>query len=190
MGVVKICGIRSREQVEDALAAGADLVGVILGPARRQVAIGDAARWAEACPQRLVAVLRGASDVVWAEIWKVPWAGLQVYDAPIPDWLQRARAHHLLSIRPGQSEGDRAGADILHLDGPAPGSGTALPWERVARPTGPFWLGGGLRPDNVGRAVQILNPDGVDVSSGVEVDGVKNAALMRQFVAQAREAMA
>ena len=189
MGVVKICGVRSRDQVHAAMTAGADLAGVILGPARRQVPFMAAARWAEEWPGRLVAVLRGASDSIWNQVWKIPWAGLQVYDSPELDWVERARALGLLTIRPGQSERDRAGVDILLLEGTAPGSGQALPWEQVGRPEGRFWLAGGLSPANVGRAVRILNPDGVDVSSGVERDGVKDAGLMQQFVTRAREAM-
>jgi phosphoribosylanthranilate isomerase len=189
-GIVKICGLMNERQVGDALAAGADLGGVILGPARRQVALDEAVSWARHWPGRLVAVLRGADDSVWERVFDEPWAGLQVYDGPMPDWVPRARARRLLAIRPGIREDDRGDADVLLLEGARPGSGERLPWHRMPRPQGMFWLAGGLSPANVGEAVAALRPQGVDVSSGVERDGVKDAAMMREFVQRAREAMA
>jgi phosphoribosylanthranilate isomerase len=58
----------------------------------------------------------------------------------------------------------------------------------VAR-VGEMVLAGGLRPDNVGRAIDTIRPYGVDVSSGVEIEpGVKDPALIRSFVAAARAA--
>jgi len=189
-GIVKICGLMTESQVEAAFAAGADLGGVILGPGRRHVPFEAAQAWARRWPGRLVAVLWGASDEVWARLFEAPWAGLQVYDGPMPDWADRARARNLLTIRPGQREEDRGAADVLLLEGPRPGSGERLPWHALPRPLGRFWLAGGLDPDNVGEAVAALKPAGVDVSSGVERKGEKDAGMMREFVRRAREAMA
>ena len=73
------------------------------------------------------------------------------------------------------------------------GGGEAFDWRHwPANPSGPCMLAGGLGPDNVGRAVRLLRPWGVDVSSKVEGarKGVKDAGKMTEFVTEARRAAA
>ncbi|MBR6018609.1 MAG: phosphoribosylanthranilate isomerase [Lachnospiraceae bacterium] len=79
-------------------------------------------------------------------------------------------------------------ADIVLLDSGA-GTGMVLNWERLAEYDFPreYILAGGLTPDNVGRAIRMLHPMGVDVSSGIETDGVKDAAKMAAFVDAVRD---
>ena len=51
----------------------------------------------------------------------------------------------------------------------------------------PYYLAGGRDPDNVADAIAALHPYGVDVSSGIETDGVKDESKMAAFVAAARK---
>ena len=64
-----------------------------------------------------------------------------------------------------------------------------LNWELLAEYDFPreYILAGGLTPDNVGKAIRMLHPMGVDVSSGIETDGVKDAAKMTAFVDAVRD---
>lgn len=85
-------------------------------------------------------------------------------------------------------------ASIYLLDTWAPdgygGSGLAFDWHlahEVARHF-PILLAGGLSPDNVGEAVRRVRPWGIDVSSGVETNGVKDEGKIRAFVAAVRAA--
>ncbi len=91
-------------------------------------------------------------------------------------------------------------ADFLLIDA-KPSSGAALPggnglafdWSlaREFRPRRPWFLSGGLGPDNVAAAIRQAGAPGVDVSSGVEsAPGVKDVAKIRSFIAAARTAFA
>ena len=72
----------------------------------------------------------------------------------------------------------------------AGGTGTRADWALAAEinAVAPIILAGGLDPENVGDAIRRVRPRGVDVSSGVEVDGIKNPELIARFVHAARVA--
>ena len=81
---------------------------------------------------------------------------------------------------------NRSGADYVLLDSGS-GSGKPFDWSLLNNVRRPFFLAGGLSPDNVGRAVRQLKPYAVDVSSGIETDGYKDPEKMSAFVAAVRK---
>ena len=64
-------------------------------------------------------------------------------------------------------------ADMILLDSGS-GSGKTFDWESIPQGTRPFFLAGGLTPDNIAQAIAQVNPWGVDLSSGLETDGHKD----------------
>jgi phosphoribosylanthranilate isomerase len=80
------------------------------------------------------------------------------------------------------------------LDSAAGGMGKAFDWQKVAEylkgkrsQLPPIFLAGGLGPENVAEAIRVLEPDGVDVSSGVEASpGKKDAVKIRDFICRAK----
>lgn len=74
-------------------------------------------------------------------------------------------------------------ADFVLLDSHLAGSGTRFDWELLKNFGRPYFLAGGLDPDNVFGAVQDLKPYAVDVSSGIETDGIKDFDKMKRFAA-------
>ncbi len=83
------------------------------------------------------------------------------------------------------SSAERSCADYILLDSGA-GTGTVFPWERIKHIRRPYFLAGGLSPANVAEAVSFLHPFAVDVSSGIETDGLKDKMKMAAFCAAVR----
>ena len=77
-------------------------------------------------------------------------------------------------------------ADDVLLDG-GQGSGQTFDWRKIESMNRPFFLAGGLNPENVEEAVRRLHPCAVDVSSGVETDGHKDEEKVRQLIRRVRE---
>lgn len=77
-------------------------------------------------------------------------------------------------------------ADMVLLDSGEGGTGQVFDWTLLSQMQRPYFLAGGLHPDNVQAAIRCLAPYGVDVSSGIETDGRKDAAKMKQFVSAVR----
>lgn len=78
-------------------------------------------------------------------------------------------------------------ADYVLLDSGSGGTGAGFPWELAKELHRPYFLAGGLDVQNVGRAVALLHPHGVDVSSGIETGGRKDGNKMAEFVAAVRK---
>lgn len=77
-------------------------------------------------------------------------------------------------------------ADYILLDSGA-GTGKAFDWKLLHDIKRPYFLAGGLNPENVSTAIQNLHPFAVDVSSGIEVNGIKNKEKMTAFIAAVRK---
>ena len=77
-------------------------------------------------------------------------------------------------------------ADYILLDSGA-GTGTVFDWKLIQDIGKPYFLAGGLGAHNVENAVKLLRPFAVDVSSGIEIDGVKNKTKMTEFAAAVRK---
>ena len=77
-------------------------------------------------------------------------------------------------------------ADYILLDSGSGGTGEAFDWHLIKNIKRPYFLAGGLSPDNAGKAVALLNPYAVDVSSGIETDGYKDKVKMTAFAAAVR----
>lgn len=81
---------------------------------------------------------------------------------------------------------EKCPADYILLDSGA-GSGTTFDWKLVQNVERPYFLAGGLHIGNIKKAVEQLNPYGVDVSSGVETDGWKDKRKMQALIAAVRK---
>lgn len=79
-------------------------------------------------------------------------------------------------------EAKKSSADYVLLDSGIGGTGKVFDWNIIQSIDRPFFLAGGLTVDNAKKAVEILHPYAVDVSSGIETDGKKDETKMKEFV--------
>ena len=207
MTLVKICGLRTIEHALAAADAGADMLGLNFAASRRQVSPQQAAQIVEAvratpharrisivglfvneAPEHMLAVARQCGlDVIQLSGDEQP---------EIADWLTGLIL--LKSIRLDGAPGEISWLDApnvrplidAHVPGSYGGTGVLADWGRAAdlARRRSIMLAGGLTPENVDAAIRQVRPWAVDVSSGVETDGVKDAAKIRAFVAAARAA--
>lgn len=194
---MKICGLTAAQDVAACVDAGADAVGFVLTGGPRQVDARTVRRLAVGVPPEVLTVAVFVSQPV-ATIARVARAAgvdaVQLHGSYRAADYQRLSRLPLQLIRAVAAGGDvhcgAYGEDLLVIDSPAPGSGVAWDWHGLReRPAGRWLLAGGLRPGNVAAAIRSVSPWGVDVSSGVErVRGVKDAALIAEFVGAARAA--
>ena len=78
-------------------------------------------------------------------------------------------------------EAEKSIADYILLDYGS-GDGKIFDWSLIKNFNRPYFLAGGLTPENVSEAIATLNPFAVDVSSGIEANGIKDAEKMKKFI--------
>ena len=81
-----------------------------------------------------------------------------------------------------------SGADYVLLDAGKGGTGTRFDWSLLSGMRRPYFLAGGLDMGNVSEAVERFHPYALDISSGIETDGVKDEKKMAAFAAEVRKA--
>lgn len=195
---VKICGITAEDDALLAVALGADAIGFIFAPSKRQVRPAQAAEIARRLPAEIltVGVFRDESKERVVEI--INTTGLRAAQlhghesAEDCRWIRERVAATIRAFPAGSPDLARFadfGADVLLLDSPTPGSGEVFDWTLAdSRPQNQrTLLAGGLDPNNVAEAIRRVRPWGVDVASGVEREpGRKDPSKLRAFIVAAR----
>ncbi|MDQ7842769.1 MAG: phosphoribosylanthranilate isomerase [Armatimonadota bacterium] len=196
---VKICGIRSASAAVAAAEAGADAIGLVFAPGRRQVTVDQARAIVAALPPFVtrVGVFVDEDPARIREVAaSVPLDLVQLHGSESPRYcaalgLPVIKAVRMRDRTSGAALGEYRVAGFL-LDSFEPnlagGTGKPFPWALAAglRAPAPLILAGGLTAENVGEALEIVRPYGVDVSSGVETDGRKDPAKIREFIRRVR----
>jgi phosphoribosylanthranilate isomerase len=211
---IKICGIKDESQALAAAEAGADFIGLVFAPSRRQITPTPAEKIVAALKQhqaraKIVGVFVNASAASVnkiADFCQLDWVQLSGNET----WEYCRDITRPVIKTVHVNTGDTAeqisyelsyGTGILEkrkhlflLDSDAKfsygGTGVSFNWKLAQAPTGKFQiiLAGGLSAENVEEAIRIAAPWGVDVSSAVETEGVKDMAKIRKFIEAVRRA--
>lgn len=210
MAQVKICGLRDRAHVDAAARAGARYLGFVFFPkSPRAVTPAEAAGLGADVPPGVARVglfVNPDGALLTDVLATAPLDLIQLHGAESPARVAEVKALTGLPVikAVGIATSEDLGAlwdyglaaDMLLIDAKPPpgadlpgGNGLAFDWRLLAgrRPLKPWLLAGGLTPLNVAQAIRLTGAPGVDVSSGVETaPGVKDAALIRDFIAAAK----
>jgi phosphoribosylanthranilate isomerase len=208
--LVKICGLSTRETLDVALGAGADMVGfVFFPPSPRHLSLELARELGQQAKGRAVkvALTVDADDATLGNIVETLRPDiLQLHGKETTARLRDIKAKFGLPVMkalPVETAADlaplagyAAAADRILFDARAPkgatrpgGLGAVFDWHVLEKLDLklPFMVSGGLNVDNVAEAVRVTRAGGVDVSSGVERSpGVKDPAMIRDFIRAAR----
>lgn len=209
---VKICGLKTPDTLEAALAAGADMVGfVFFPPSPRHLGLEGARVLGEQVRGRAlkVALTVDADDeTIGAIVAALQPDLLQLHGKETTERVAVVRSRFGLPVMKALPIATRADlapvrsyadvADRLIFDARAPqdatrpgGLGKPFDWRLLAGldPGVPYMLSGGLDATNVAEALAVTQATGVDVSSGVErTPGEKDPEKIRAFIAAARAA--
>ena len=198
MTLVKLCGLMREEDAAAANEAGPDLAGVILSPGFRRTVSHETARAIRNTLQETIPLcgvfvnaeleeilscvraglidavqLHGSEDNTYIDALHQAVPGVSVIKAFLihtPEDIQNANASH---------------ADLVLLDG-GTGEGKGFDHPLTEGIRRPYLLAGGLNPENIAEAVQSFHPYGVDTSSGIETDRMKDPVKMKRFVETVR----
>ena len=188
MTKVKICGLSTKEAVKTAVSAGADYIGFVFAPSKRQVTVEQAIDLAKFIPSHIqkVGVFVSPSRAELLEaVDKVGLDFVQVHGQVVDKLFENLPCGSIQAVQvDGNGHVPNSRADYLLFDAPVAGSGQTFDWGRLdtTELSQPFFIAGGLNEDNVEEAIQHFTPYAVDVSSGVETDGQKDHEKIRRFI--------
>lgn len=202
---IKICGLRTREDVDAVNAVLPEYTGFIFDPSRRRYI---PPKRAEQLRKRLDPRIRPVGVFVDAGVQEIlnvlqvcRLDAVQLHgrenNAYIAELRRQARAafpeRELLIIKAFRVDSredvctaEASSADLILLDHGPGGTGETFDWTLLADCTRPFILAGGLAPDNVQDAIAKCRPWGVDASSSLETDGRKDPEKIRCFAEKVR----
>ena len=213
MTKIKICGITRGEHAQAAAASGADFVGLVFAPSRRQVSLDEGIPLARAIrnfnpapgvvgvfvnfDNNAVNRIAGTAQLDWVQLsGSESWTYCREINVPVIKVIHVAGQTGddiIATIDAGrQVMGNHEFVCLLdasrqNLYG---GTGETFDWA-IAREVAARYkiiVAGGLTPENVGQLIDEVHPWGVDVSSGVETEGEKDPAKIAAFVQAVKNA--
>jgi phosphoribosylanthranilate isomerase len=197
---IKICGLSRPEDIACANDVRPDFVGFVFAPASRRCITPERAAALRAAlasgidavgvfvdqPPEFIASLLASRTIDWA----------QLHGHESPDYIARLRALapsgarliQAFSVRTPDDIARAAAspADLVLLDHGSGGTGAAFDWTLAAGFPRPYLLAGGITPANAADAIRAARPWGLDASSSLETDHLKDPAKIRAFVSAIR----
>lgn len=196
--LIKICGLSRPEDIDVVNELRPDFIGfVFYEKSKRNVTKEKAKSLKEKLDSRIPAVgvfVNADPEFVISLLEERIIDIAQLHGSEDEEYIQNIRAKtgrkviKAFVVNDAQSleEAEKSSADYLLLDS-GMGTGSTFDWSKLDEVTRPYFLAGGLGLDNIDMALSEIKPYAVDVSSGVETDGVKDPAKIREFINRVRK---
>lgn len=198
MTKIKLCGLSRIQDIEAANSLKPDYIGfVFAAKSKRRVTHLQAAELKSKLNPDTKAVgvfLNDDLDMVASMMNLGIVDVVQLHGSEDEEYLKKLRIitdkpvikAFIINSAEDVKRAEESTADYILLDG-GKGSGKAFDWSLLKNIKRPYFLAGGLNPENAADAVASLKPFAVDVSTGIETDGVKDAKKMTAFVSAVRK---
>lgn len=194
MTKIKVCGLTRPQDIDYVNEAMPDYVGFVFADSRRQISPINAAKlktklnggiqsvgvFVNAPREEIVTVCReGIIDLI------------QLHGQENNDYMINLKQLtglpiiKAISVKPGV-ELKAVAADYYLFDQGKGGTGQRFDWDLMPDTQKPFFLAGGLNPENLKEAIKQVRPYAVDLSSGIEQGGIKNREKILQAVRSVR----
>ena len=193
---IKFCGMRRPEDIAAVNELKPDFTGFILAKGfKRTITAETAEELGKLVDQDIKKVgvfvnddVETVADIVNKGIIDIP----QLHGDEDEEYIAKLRTlcdAQIIKVIKIKTEEDvnkaaASSADYILLDA-GTGEGKTFEWQLIKELKRPYILAGGLDADNVAEAVKALNPWGVDVSSGIETNGIKDPEKMKEFIKKA-----
>ncbi len=203
---IKICGLRTRADVAAVNAALPEYTGFIFDPTRkRYIEPKEAEELRKELDPRIrpvgVFVNAGTEGILgalrWCSLDMVQLHGdegneeIEELRAAVREDFPERELTVVKAFRIDTQEdvkrAERSAADLILLDHGAGGTGESFDWSLLKNCQREFFLAGGLTPENVGEAICLAHPFGVDASSSLETEGHKDPEKIQRFAEAVRE---
>ena len=198
MTKIKMCGLSRAEDIQAANAIKPDYIGFVFAEiSKRKVSALEASKLKSKLDPEIKAVgvfLDDKLDFVASMLNLGIVDVVQLHGSEDEEYIEKVRKitnkpiikAFIIRSEEDVKRAERSTADYILLDG-GKGEGRAFDWSLLKEIKRPYFLAGGLNHDNVGDAVKALKPFAVDVSTGIETDGVKDREKMTAFANTVRE---
>lgn len=193
---LKICGLKRPEDIEYANLVKPDYVGFVFAGNKRRISPDTAVKLKTRLSKEIKAAgvfvdepLKNIIDLLEREVIDIAQLHGSETEEDI-QYIQAVTGKEVIKAVKVRHRYDveawlDSSADFLLFDSGA-GSGEVFDWTLLDGVEREYFLAGGLTPDNIEAAVEHLSPYGIDLSSGVETDGVKDFEKMRKTVETVR----
>ncbi len=194
---IKICGLFRQQDIEYVNVALPDYIGFVFAKSKRQVTAEQAAQLRKNLKTGIqtVGVFVNAPIDYAAGLLKSGVIDLvQLHGSEDEAYMERLRSNTgcqiIKAIRVDTiadiATAQKSSADYLLLDHGSGGTGETFNWELVRGCKKPLFLAGGIHAGNINQAMETGNPFAIDLSSGVETDGMKDKTKIIEIVRSVR----